>query len=596
MDMVKKDLKINLIFVVLMIGFGTAAFFCDGWTRVLLFILSYLSVGCPVGWKALHAIWEKDYFDETILFLLATIPLLCVGRFVEAILVLFLFYECRLLKNYCIDRMQSTVKTDVKKNIQYVNIVQEDGKAIEAAPDQISVGDMICVNPGEYILADGIVQEGTTAVNTATITAETSGRKIEPGDAVLAGYINLESPFTYRVTTLQSSLQNAYELSCLSYKSRSRTERFISHLSKIIRFALLAVALVLLLLSCFLKGNWWYSGLVTLTATGFYTLDISVVQAFFSGIFRASQRGILFRETDSLETLADVETIVFNSRHNMEGFAVSAMNGTQDFSVEQLKELAACLYQSSSHPVARAIYTYTGLKPDNAERVKNFSGYDGDGCSAMVDGKRVVSGSLRFLKKNKIKLPYTLHISEGIHFAVDGGYVGYILLRQTMLSECVETVRRLTRQNVHKVAFFGDDHEDWSTVLKADYVSGMSDEQKEGQIKGYGKAVAVVNEGLPLLRGRLSVLLGTDRLDISGTVADLVIAGSSPLHVAEAVTIANRAMRIVSSLTWMVLLSKLVIVLLAILRLMPIWLVVFIDILLFLAAIFTMKHYILKKQ
>ena len=106
--MVKKDLKINLIFVVLMIGFGTAAFFCDGWTRVLLFILSYLSVGCPVGWKALHAIWEKDYFDETILFLLVTIPLLCVGRFVEAILVLFLFYECRLLKNYCIDRMQST--------------------------------------------------------------------------------------------------------------------------------------------------------------------------------------------------------------------------------------------------------------------------------------------------------------------------------------------------------------------------------------------------------------------------------------------------------------------------------------------------------
>ena len=133
-------------------------------------------------------------------------------------------------------------------------------------------------------------------------------------------------------------------------------------------------------------------------------------------------------------------------------------------------------------------------------------------------------------------------------------------------------------------------------MLKADYVSGMSDEQKEGQIKGYGKAVAVVNEGLPLLRGRLSVLLGTDRLDISGTVADLVIAGSSPLHVAEAVTIANRTMRIVSSLTWMVLLSKLVIVLLAILRLMPIWLVVFIDILLFLAAIFTMKHYILKKQ
>ena len=594
--MVKKDLKINLISVVLMLGFGTAAFFCDGWTRILLFLLSYLSIGCPVGWKAIRAILEKDYFDETILFLLATIPLLCVGRFVEPILVLFLFYECRLVKNYCIDRMQSAVKTDVKKNIQYVNIVQEDGRAVEATPDQISVGDMICVNPGEYILADGIVQDGATAVNTAAITGETAGRKIEPGDTVLAGYINLESPFTYRVTTLQSSLQNAYELACLSYKSRSRTERFINHLSKMVRFALLGAALVLLLLSCFLKGDWWYSGLVALAAAGFYTLDLSVVQAFFSGIFRAYQRGILFREADSLETLADVETIAFNIRHNMEGFAVSAMHGTQDISEEQLKEIATCLYLSSNHPVARAICAYTGLKPDITERVKDFSGFDGDGCSAMIDGKRAVSGSLRFLKKSKIKLPYTLHVSEGIHFAVDGVYAGYVLLRQTMLSECVDTVRRLTRQNVHKIAFFGNDHEDLSAVLKADYVSGMSDEQKEGQVKGYGKAVAVVNEGLPLLRGRLSILLGTGRLDTSGTVADVVIAGSSPLHVAEAVTVANRTMRIVSSITWLVLLSKLAIVLLAIFRMMPLWLVVSIDILLFLAAVFAMKQYILKKH
>lgn len=521
---------------------------CQAPWREILYIIAFLCLSLPSVSRGMTAFSRKDFFEEHVLCLIIGVFLFCMQQFFEALLISFLFQVIRYLKNWIIQRAQSQVKVHYQTDISTINLLEPDGTVRQVEPEEIQPGDCMVVQPGEYFLVDARVLSGQSQVNTLAITAENAPVNVGPGDEVLAGYINLDAPLNCQVTDTITSAQKSFDLALVSYKSKSRTQRFIYHASRKISLVFAVVGILSFLLSLFPQIDTWYAGLICLFAAGMYTVQTFVVQGLFCGIYHSAGRGILFKEGDALEKTAEAEQILIFQKDLAQVPQITSLTLDPSFSKVEVSSLAGMLATHSAHPFLQAVTRFTNEQPAD---ISQWEETPGKGISGVLEGKQVLLGSTSFLKTHKVRLPYTLGKVQGVHCAVNGEYAGCFLYEETELLHYWSTLQQLQQKGTHSLTVFGEYNALQSQLLQllgiSDYTNQTAEEQKKlaHTLCQQKNTLVVGYESVPLT-GNVRLALGCKQLDKVMPASDVLVAGNSFLHVLRALTTATFTMRMIN--------------------------------------------------
>lgn len=568
--MKKKDKK-----RLLRIGLAAAAMILlevlpiEGIFLAVLYLIPYLIVGYDVLWKAVKGIGNGQLLDENFLMALATLGafalgLLQTGDYVEAVAVMLLFQLGELFQSYAVGKSRRNIRNLMNIRPEFAR-VEEDGAVSQVDPEEVNVGSVILVYPGERIPLDGVILEGESALNTAALTGESMPRDVAAGDDCISGCINLSGVLRIRTTkTYQdSTVARILELVENAGSHKSRSERFISRFSSMYTPTVCLSAVLLAVLPPLLDGQWltWlYRGLAFLVASCPCALVISIPLTFFAGIGGASKAGILMKGANYLEALSKTKTVVMDKTGTLTKgeFSVTEIHSV-NMSRAELLRYAAVAEQASSHPISKSLQKAYGKmeEPEKAENIREYSGY---GVTAVIDGKSVAVGSFRLLEQ--LGISYTLCARSGtvVYAAVDHVFAGYIVIEDALKETAFQAIRGLKKSGVKHCIMLTGDHpaaaRQVADKLGIDRVhSGLLPQDKVAclesilQEKPKGSVVAFVGDGIndaPVLtRADIGIAMGAMGADAAIEAADVVLMDDDPEKIVKAISISRKCMVIV---------------------------------------------------
>ena len=598
----KKVLIRILVAAVLMIVFSQLP--VEGYVRFLLFMIPYLVIGYDILKKAFKGILNRQVFDENFLMAVATVGAIVLGNYTEGVAVMLFYQIGELFQSYAVGKSRRNISELMDIRPDYANI-ERDGKLEKVDPDEVEIGSVIVVQPGEKIPIDGVVTEGKTTLNTSALTGESLPREVAPGDEVISGCINMTGVLKIRTTKEfgESTVSKILDLVENSSSKKSRSEHFISKFARYYTPAVCYGALALAVLPPLVRmlamglapewGNWIYRALTFLVISCPCALVISIPLSFFAGIGGASREGILVKGSNYLETLAQTRYVVFDKTGTMTQ-GVFEVSGVHHNEMEEarLLEYAALAESASSHPISKSLQKAYGKAIDRS-RVTDIEEISGNGVTAKVDGIPVAAGNAKLMERLGIPYKECHHVGTVVHMAVNGAYAGHILISDLLKPNAKEAITSLKHAGIEKTVMLTGDSkkvadqvakelgigEVYSELLPADKVSKVEELLKEKNAKA--KLVFAgdgINDAPVLSRADIGIAMGALGSDAAIEAADVVLMDDDPLKISKAIRIARKCMRIVYENIYFAIGIKVLCLILGALGIANMWLAIFADV------------------
>ena len=575
----------------------------DGYVRFGLFMIPYLVIGYDILQKAFKGIRNKQVFDENFLMAVATVGAILLGDYSEGVAVMLFYQIGELFQSYAVGKSRRNISELMDIRPDYANI-EVDGKLEQIDPDEVEIGTVIVVQPGEKVPIDGVIIDGVSTLNTSALTGESLPRDAKAGDEVISGCINMTGVLKIRTIREfgESTVSKILELVENSSSRKSKSENFISKFAKYytpaVCYGALALAfippIVLLIMGkTAMWGDWIYRALTFLVISCPCALVISIPLSFFAGIGGASNQGVLVKGSNYLETLAQTSYVVFDKTGTMtQGvFEVSGVHHNE-ISDEKLLEYAALAECSSSHPISKSLQKAYG-KPIDRNRVTNIEEISGNGVTAKVDGISVVAGNAKLMKRLGISYQECHHVGTVIHMAVDGRYEGHILISDILKPHAKEAIAELKKAGIKKTVMLTGDskrvadqvakelgiEEVYSELLPADKVSKVEELLHQ---KSEKEKLAFVGDGIndaPVLsRADIGIAMGALGSDAAIEAADIVLMDDDPLKISKAIKIARKCIHIVYENIYFAIGIKILCLILGALGIANMWMAIFADV------------------
>ena len=598
----KKMLKRILIASVLM---AVLAFLpVTGLLKFALYMVPYLVIGHDILRKAFLGVKNKQMFDESFLMAVATVGAIILGEYTEGVAVMLFFQIGEWFQSYAVGKSRRNISQLMDIRPDYANIEDKNGNLEQVDPDEVAVGTVIVVQPGEKVPIDGIILEGNSTLNTAALTGESLPRDVVEGDEIISGCINMTGLLKIRTTKEfgESTVSKILDLVENASSRKSRSENFISrfayYYTPIVCYSALALAIIPPVVLMFMGqpagwGNWIYRALTFLVISCPCALVISIPLSFFAGIGGASNAGVLVKGSNYLEALAYTNYVVFDKTGTMtQGvFEVSEVNAA-DGDSDSLVEIAALAESYSTHPISKSLQKAYGKEIDK-NRVGDVQEIGGHGVVAVVDGKEVLAGNDKLMEKYEISYSKAAGTGTVVYIAIDKKFAGYILISDIMKPTAKQAISDLKKIGVKKTVMLTGDAkavaESVATELKIDQVysellpGDKVDKVEEliGQKNEKEKLVFVgdgINDAPVLSRADIGIAMGAMGSDAAIEAADVVLMDDDPVKIAKAIRIAKKCVGIVYQNIYFAIGVKVLCLILGAVGIANMWLAIFSDV------------------
>ena len=579
------------------------------WVRLAAYVVDYLIIGYDILKKAFRGICNRQVFDENFLMAVATLGALALavyenGEYMEVIAVMLFYQVGEWFQSYAVGRSRRNISDLMDIRPDYAN-VERDGKLVKADPEEVEIGTIIIVQPGEKVPIDGVIVEGASTLNTAALTGESLPRDAKTGDEVISGCINMTGVLKVKTSKEfgESTVSKILDLVENASSRKSKSEDFISRFARIytpaVCYAALALAILPPLVQMLFMGvaptweTWVYRALTFLVASCPCALVISIPLSFFAGIGGASRAGVLVKGSNYLETLSQVKTIVFDKTGTLtQGvFEVDGIHHNK-ISDEKLVEYAALAESASSHPISKSLQRSYGKEIDRS-RVSDIQEISGNGVIAKVDGVEVAAGNDKLMDRLGIKFVSCHSVGTIIHMAIDGEYAGHIVIADIVKPNSKEAIRKLKSAGIRKTVMLTGDaqkvgdsvaaslglDEVYTELLPADKVekveallNAKSDREKLAFV-GDG-----INDAPVLRRADIGIAMGAMGSDAAIEAADIVLMDDDPMQIAKAIKISRKCLGIVYQNIVFSIAVKLACLILVAFGVANMWLAIFADV------------------
>ncbi len=607
--MTKKQKK-NLIRILIAAALVLVLHFvpAEGWLRFALYMVPYLVVGYDILRKAVKGILNKQVFDENFLMALATLGAIAValtgrGDYTEAVAVMLFYQVGELFQSYAVGKSRRNISELMDIRPDYAN-VETDGELTQVDPDEVEIGSVIVVQTGEKVPIDGVVLEGSASLDTAALTGESIPRIVEAGDHVVSGCINMSGLLKIRTEREfgESTVSKILDMVENASSKKSRSENFISRFARYYTPAVCIGALALAVLGPLIRflmgadpeiGDWVYRALTFLVISCPCALVISIPLSFFAGIGGAGREGVLVKGSNYLEALSKTSVLVFDKTGTMTKgvFEVCGIHHSVMENDELLK-YAAYAECASSHPISKSLAEAYG-KPVDRSLVSEVEEIGGHGVSALVDGKRVLCGNAKLMQREQIAYRSCHSVGTIVHVAIDGAYMGHIVISDVLKPEAKKAVMSLASIGVKKTVMLTGDAEAVASRVAEElgataYFAELLPQDKVDRVeqllqeKGEKETLAFVGDGIndaPVLsRADVGIAMGAMGSDAAIEAADVVLMDDNPLKIVKAVKIARKCIRIVYENIYFAIGVKLICLALGALGIASMWLAIFADV------------------
>lgn len=576
----------------------------QGYLKAVLYMIPYLVIGYDILLKAWKGIRNRQVFDENFLMAVATVGAICLGDFKEGTAVMLFYQIGELFQSYAVGKSRRNISELMDIRPDYAN-VERNGSLEKVDPDEVEIGSIIVVQPGEKVPIDGIITEGKTTLNTSALTGESLPRDAKEGDEIISGCINMTGVLKIRTTREfgESTVSKILDLVENSSSRKSRSENFISKFARyytpVVCYSALALAILPPLVRLMFMGldsqwgDWVYRALTFLVISCPCALVISIPLSFFAGIGGASNAGVLVKGSNYMETLAQTRYVVFDKTGTLTKgvFEVCGVhhNVMEDHKILEYAALAEC---SSSHPISRSLQRAYGKEIDRT-RVEDIEEISGNGVTARVDGIPVAVGNSRLMERLGVAFKECHQVGTIVHVAIDGSYAGHILIADVLKPTAKAAVAELKKSGIRETVMLTGDidrvaqqaaaetgvDQVYSELLPADKVTKVEEllEKKNPREK-----LAFVGDGIndaPVLsRADIGIAMGALGSDAAIEAADVVLMDDDPLKVVKAVRIAKKCMRIVYQNIYFAIGIKILCLLLGAVGIANMWLAIFADV------------------
>ena len=581
----------------------------QGLVRFLLYMIPYLIIGYDILRKAFKGILNRQPFDECLLMTIATLGAIVIavfdsGDYTEAIAVMLFYQVGEWFQSYAVGKSRRNISELMDIRPDYAN-VEQDGKLVQVEPDEVEIGTVIVVQPGEKVPIDGIILEGTSTLNTSALTGESLPREAKAGDEIISGCINMSGLLKIQTTREfgESTVSKILDLVENASSRKSKPEDFITKFARVYTPAVVYSAIALALLPPLVRmgilglaadwGAWIYRALTFLVISCPCALVISIPLSFFAGIGGASKEGVLVKGSNYLEALSRTKTIVFDKTGTLtQGvFQVSGIHHSQ-MEEEKLLEYAALAESASSHPISKSLQKAYGKELDRS-RVTDIQEISGQGVTAKVDGTEVAAGNIKLMERLGIPYEDCHQVGTIIHMAVNGAYAGHILISDVEKPKAKEAVTALKKAGIQKTVMLTGDSkkvaaqvaerlgidEVYSELLPQGKVEKMEELLAHRQEKD---VIAFVGDGIndaPVLsRADIGIAMGAMGSDAAIEAADVVLMDDEPLKIAKAIKISRKCLSIVYENIWFAIGIKVICLILGALGIANMWAAIFADV------------------
>lgn len=602
----KKTLQRIIIAAILTVALALLFHFValPWFVQLILWLVPYLVIGHDVLRKAFMGIKNGEVFDENFLMAIATVGAVACGEYSEGVAVMLFYQIGELFQSYAVGKSRRNITELMDIRPDYANI-ENDGKLEKVDPDEVEIGSIIVVQPGEKVPLDGVIVEGTTTLNTSALTGESLPRSAKPGDEIISGCINMTGVLKIRTTKEfdESTVSKILELIEESSSRKSRSENFISKFARYytpaVCYGALALAVLPPLVNLVILHNptmwsqWIYRALTFLVISCPCALVISIPLSFFAGIGGASNAGVLVKGSNYLETLSETKYVVFDKTGTLTK-GVFEVAGVHHNTMEQSKilEYATLAESFSSHPISRSLKTAYG-KEINQNRVTDVEEISGNGVTAKVDGTPVAVGNVKLMKRIGVEAVECHQVGTVIHVAIDGAYAGHILISDVPKPTSKDAIANLKKNGIKETVMLTGDIDRvaqqvagelgvdrvYSELLPADKVSKVEELLAK---KSEKEKLAFVGDGIndaPVLsRADIGIAMGAMGSDAAIEAADVVLMDDDPIKIVKAIRIAKKCMRIVYENIYFAIGIKVICLILGAVGIANMWVAIFADV------------------
>lgn len=604
--MTKKQKKalIRIIISVALVGL-ISLLPVKGYLRFGMFMIPYLVIGYDILRKAGKGIMNRQVFDENFLMAVATIGAIALGDYTEGVAVMIFYQIGELFQSYAVGKSRRNISELMDIRPDYANIRTESGELEQVDPDEVEIGSIIVVQPGEKVPIDGIIVEGKSSLNTSALTGESLPRDAAAGDEIISGCINMTGVLEIKTTREfgESTVSKILDMVENASSRKSRSENFISkfahYYTPIVCYLAAALAILPPLVSIlFLRiapnwGEWIFRALTFLVISCPCALVISIPLSFFAGIGGASRSGVLVKGSNYLETLAQTSCVVFDKTGTLtQGvFAVASVHPA-GMTEAELLEYAALAESYSGHPISKSLQKAYGKSADQ-NRIGEVEEISGNGVKAVIDGKEVAVGNDKLMKKLGVSYEESNEIGTIVHVAIDGKYAGNILISDQSKPTSAEAIKSLKKAGVRKTVMLTGDRrnvaehvakelgltEYYAELLPADKVTSVEKLLAE---QGSHDKLAFVGDGIndaPVLsRADIGIAMGAMGSDAAIEAADIVLMDDDPMKIVKAIKIARKCIRIVYENIYFAIGIKVICLILGALGIANMWAAIFADV------------------
>lgn len=594
--MKKKSFKIIISLILFLIAMIIN--FNNELINKVIFIVAYIIVGLEIVRKALRNIFRGKVFDENFLMTVATIGAFGIGEFPEAVAVMLFYQVGELFQSYAVDKSRKSIASLMDIRPDYANI-EKDGKVLKVDPDDVKIGDIIIIKPGEKVPLDGIVIEGNTSLDTKALTGESLPREASPGDEILSGSINISGLIKVKVSKEygESTVSKILDLVENASSKKSKSENFITKFAKYYTPIVVIIAILLVLVPViFFDGefsDWIYRALSFLVVSCPCALVISIPLSFFGGIGGASKMGILIKGSNYLEAIANTEIIVFDKTGTLtEGtFEVQKVNA-KEIDENDLVEIAAYAECYSNHPISLSIKRAYGKQIDKS-KIKSTEELSGRGIVAIINGKNVLVGNEKLLSENNIEFEINNDTGTILYVAIDKKYVGNIVIADKIKEDAKDSIMSLKKSNIKQAVMLTGDRkavgENVAGILGIDkvYTELLPDgkvEKVEELLKKKsekGKLAFVgdgINDAPVLALADIGIAMGGLGADSAIEAADIVLMTDEPSKIVDTIKLSKKTMKIVKENIIFAISIKVLVLILSAIGISTMWEAVFADV------------------
>ena len=569
------------------------------WLQIALFIISYIIVGGDVVKRAVKNIFKGQVFDESFLMSIATIGAFFIGEYPEGVAVMLFYQVGELFQSYAVGKSRKSIASLMDIRPDYANVKKGD-ELVKVDPDEVQIGDIIVIKAGEKIPLDGKVIEGSSMIDTSALTGESVPREVEVGSDILSGCININGVITAEVTKEfgESTVSKILDLVENASSKKSNSEQFITKFARYYTPVVVIIAVFLaiippLVIDGATFSDWIYRALAFLVVSCPCALVISIPLSFFGGIGGASKKGVLVKGSNYLEALAETEIVVFDKTGTLTKgvFNVQEIH-PEGVSKEELLELTAHAESYSNHPISLSLKRAYSKEIDNG-RISDVEEISGHGVIATVDGKKVMAGNIKLMKKMDIPYFKGELIGTVVHVAVNNKYIGYIVISDEVKEDSAQAIKELKAANIKQTVMLTGDNKSigskvakelgldkvYAELLPADKVEKLeellSQKSKKGKLAFVGDGI---NDAPVLARADIGIAMGGLGSDAAIEAADVVIMTDEPSKIATAMKTSKKTLKIANQNIVFAIGIKIIVLILSAFGITTMWAAIFADV------------------